>query len=86
MFNRLFGRNRDAFHPKVFGPPQALTSTLFYRAELRIPQPNLHGASGRATPMHIRTSTANGGTLVLGKDQYGYPKYTVMYPNIPVDR
>lgn len=86
MFSRLIGRSRDAFHPKVFGPPEALTSTLFYRASLRLPQPNLPGASGRATPMYIRTSTANAGTLILGKDQYGYPVYSVQYPNIPVDK
>ncbi len=86
MFNRILGRSRDAFHPRVFGPPEALTATLFYRAELRIPQPNLPGASGRATPMNIRTSTANAGTLVLTQDQNGYPKYIVAYPNVPVDR
>jgi len=86
MFNRILGRNRDAYHPNVFGRPEALTATLFYNASLRLPQPALPGASGHATPMNIRTSTANGGTLILGYDQNGYPRYSVVYPNIPIDR
>ena len=86
MWNRILNRSRDAYHPNVFGPPEALTATLFYRASLRLPQPNLPGASGHATPMSIRTSTASAGQLMLTTDQNGMPKYTVIFPNLPVDR
>lgn len=84
--NAIAGRTGDAFHPRVFGRPEALTQSLFYRAELRLPQPPLPAARGRATPMYIRTSTAAGGQLVLGRDQFGNTKYSVVYPNVPVDR
>lgn len=86
MFNKIMGRNRDAFHPRTFRAPQHITSTFLYHASQFMPQPTLLSANGLATPMNIRTSTANGGTLILGKDANGYPKYTVMYPSTPVDR
>jgi len=86
MFNSILGRNRDAFHPKTFRTPQHITASFLYRASQYIPQPILLSANGRATPMNIRYSLANAGTLVLTKDQNGYPYYTVMYPSIPVDR
>lgn len=86
MFNRILGRSRDVNHPRVMRAPQHVTTTFFYRYGLYIPQPTLLSANGLATPMNIRTSTAAGGTLVLGKDQNGYPRYSVIYPNTPVDR
>ena len=86
MINSIFGRNRDAFHPRVFRAPQHITTSFLYRASMYIPQPTLLAASGLATAMNIRVSTANAGTLILTKDQNGYPRYTVMYPSIPVDR
>lgn len=86
MFNSILGRNRDAFHPRTFRAPQHITQTFMYHASQYIPQPTLLSANGLATPMNIRTSTAAAGTLILGKDQYGYPKYSVLYPSVPVDR
>lgn len=86
MFNRILGRSRDAFHPRVFRAPQHITSTFLYRNSLFMPQPTLLSANGLATPANIRTSTANGGTLILTQDQNGFPQYQVIYPSIPVDR
>lgn len=87
MFNRIRGQNRDAFHPRVFGPPEALTETLFYRAMLRLPQPPLPSARGHATPMFIRTSTAAAGILSSYLDPHtGIRHYNVQYPNVPIDK
>lgn len=87
MAGRAVPGSRDAYHPRVFHHPSAITDTWFYRAELRIPDPpNVGPTTMGATPMYIRTSTAAGGQLLLGKDQFGYPKYSVAYPNVPIDR
>lgn len=86
MFNSIMGRNRDAFHPRTFRAPQHITSTFLYHASQFMPQPVLPSANGLATPMNIRYSLASAGTLLLTKDQNGYPKYSVMFANVPVER
>lgn len=78
---------RDAYHPNVFRSPTGITQTLLYDASLRIPQPDLHGASGSYTPEYIRTMTASAGDLMFAVDpNTGVANYFVQMRSRPVDR
>ena len=52
-----------AYAPNVVGPSIGITQTRYYQSEVRLPQPNLPGASGRATDPNIRYSLGAGGQL-----------------------
>ena len=78
---------RPADQPNVFRQPTGILESLIYRASLRIPQPNLHGASGRYTPEHIRVQTASAGSLISTTDPTtGFTTYSVMFNARPIDR
>lgn len=77
---------KGVLHPRVFGPPNSITETWFYRAALRIPQPNLPGASGRSTPMNIPFQTAAAGELIVETDANGQKHWFLNLLNRPLDQ
>ncbi len=77
---------RPADRPNVFRKPTGILESQFYQASLRIPQPNLHGASGRNTPENIRIMTASAGSIEMVKNSQGVMQYFVKMIARPVDQ
>ncbi len=77
---------RPADRPNVFRSPTGILASTFYQASLRIPQPNLPGASGRNTVTNIRVMTASAGAIEMAPDASGVMRYYVRMNGRPVDR
>lgn len=62
---------RPADRPDVFRAPTGILESLIYQASLRLPQPDLPGASGRNTETNLRVSVGAAGQLMMTPDPSG---------------
>lgn len=72
--------------PNVFtNTLSAITATLIYRDERRLPQPNLIGASGSNNSTAIQVSTASAGQIIQVKNSAGVVQSFVQLNSRPLD-
>lgn len=76
-----------AYAPQVVGPSIGITQTRFYQSEVRIPQPNLPGASGRATDPAIHYSLASAGLIAQDNTDANVRRLVLIMPtDRPIER